>query len=159
MYQKCGARTELKPISFFYILYTFSILLQNGEEIGMKKDRLFLLDETVVPASLTQLREVTSAITTQIVILVSFLACFVSTFSRLDAPFLLAIKRLCVRLGLFNVELHYGAILGRTPYVYYTTPYSSYTVYANLLDRFLKKVGKSEEEIELCARERVKYRV
>lgn len=33
------------------------ILLQNGEEIGMKKDRLFLLDETVVPASLTQLRE------------------------------------------------------------------------------------------------------
>ena len=66
MYQKCGARTELKPISFFYILYTFSILLQNGEEIGMKKDRLFLLDETVVPASLTQLREVTS--TTQIVV-------------------------------------------------------------------------------------------
>ena len=52
----------------FYILYTFSILLQNGEEIGMKKDRLFLLDETVVPASLTQLREVTSTITTQIVI-------------------------------------------------------------------------------------------
>lgn len=34
----------------------------------MKKDRLFLLDETVVPASLTQLREVTSTITTQIVI-------------------------------------------------------------------------------------------
>ena len=33
----------------------------------MKKDRLFLLDETVVPASLTQLREVTSTITTQIV--------------------------------------------------------------------------------------------
>ena len=66
MYQKYGARTELKPISFFYILYTFSILLQNGEEIGMKKDRLFLLDETVVPASLTQLREVTS--TTQIVV-------------------------------------------------------------------------------------------
>lgn len=32
----------------------------------MKKDRLFLLDETVVPASLTQLREVTS--TTQIVV-------------------------------------------------------------------------------------------
>ena len=64
----------------------------------MKKDRLFLLDETVVPASLTQLREVTSTITTQIVILVSFLACFVATFSRLDAPFLLAIKRLCVRL-------------------------------------------------------------
>ena len=55
-------------MSFFYILYTFSILLQNGEEIGMKKDRLFLLDETVVPASLTQLREVTSTITTQIVI-------------------------------------------------------------------------------------------
>ena len=117
----------------------------------MQKDRLFLLDETVVPASLTQLREVTSTITTQIAILVSFLACFVSTFSW---P-----SRDCVRLGLFNVELHYGAILGRTPYVYYTTPYSSYTVYANLLDRFLKKVGKSEEEIELCARERVKYRV
>ena len=88
MYQKCGARTELKPIAFFYILYTFSILLQNGEEIGMKKDRLFLLDETVVPASLTQLREVTSTITTQIVILVSFIACLVSTFSRLAAPFL-----------------------------------------------------------------------
>ena len=34
----------------------------------MKKDRLFLLDETVVPASLTQLREVSSSITTQIVI-------------------------------------------------------------------------------------------
>ena len=34
----------------------------------MKKDRLFLLDETMVPASLTQLREVTSTITTQIVI-------------------------------------------------------------------------------------------
>lgn len=64
-----------------------------------------------------------------------------------------------MKLGWFIVELHYGAILGRTPYVYYTTPYSSYTVYANLLDRFLKKVGKSEEEIELCARERVKYRV
>ena len=68
-YKKCDARTELKPIfCLFYILYTFSILLQNGEEIGMKKDRLFLLDETVVPASLTQLREVTSTITTQIVI-------------------------------------------------------------------------------------------
>ena len=52
----------------FYILYTFSILLQNGEEIGMKKDRLFLFDETVVPASLTQLREVTSTIKTQIVL-------------------------------------------------------------------------------------------
>ena len=57
-----------KQLLFFYILYTFSILLQNGEEIGMKKDRLFLFDETVVPASLTQLREVTSTITTQIVI-------------------------------------------------------------------------------------------
>ena len=34
----------------------------------MQKDRLFLLDETVVPASLTQLREVSSSITTQIVI-------------------------------------------------------------------------------------------
>lgn len=60
----------------------------------MQKDRLFLLDETVVPASLTQLREVTSTITTQIAILVSFLACFVSTFSRFAAPFLLTIKRL-----------------------------------------------------------------
>ena len=37
----------------------FSLLLQNGEELGMEKDRLMLLDETVVPASLTQLREVT----------------------------------------------------------------------------------------------------
>jgi len=137
----------------------------------MKKDRLFLLDETVVPASLTQLREVTSTITTQIVIfhfktfhvcsskiiftqfqLDSFLACFVSTFSRFAAQFLLAIKRLCV----FNVELHYGAIQGWTPYVYYRTPYSSYTVYANLLDRFLRKVGKSEEEIVVQG---VKYRV
>lgn len=34
----------------------------------MKKDRLFLFDETVVPGSLTQLREVTSTITTQIAI-------------------------------------------------------------------------------------------
>ena len=68
-YKKCDARTVLKAIfCLFYFLYTFSILLQNGEEIGMKKDRLFLLDETVVPASLTQLREVTSTITTQIVI-------------------------------------------------------------------------------------------
>ena len=58
----------------------------------------------------------------------SFLACFVSTFSRFAAPFHLAIKRLCVRLGLFNVELHYGAFLGWTPYVYYTTPYSSYFI-------------------------------
>jgi len=33
------------------------LLLQNGEELGMKKDRLLLLDETVVQASLTQLRE------------------------------------------------------------------------------------------------------
>lgn len=33
------------------------LLLQNGEELGMEKDRLMLLDETVVPASLTQLRE------------------------------------------------------------------------------------------------------
>ena len=52
-----------------------------------------------------------------------------------------------MRPGWFNVELHYGTILGWTPYVHYTTPYSSYTVYANLLDRFLKIVGKSEEEI------------
>ena len=36
-----------------------SVLLQNGEELGMQKDRLMLLDETVVSASLTQLREVT----------------------------------------------------------------------------------------------------
>ena len=36
-----------------------SVLLQNGEELGMAKDRLMLLDETVVSASLTQLREVT----------------------------------------------------------------------------------------------------
>ena len=56
-------------------------------------------------------------------------------------------------LGLFNVEIHYGTILGWTPYVYYTTPYSSYTVYANLLDRFLRKVGKSEEEIVVQGKE------
>lgn len=36
-----------------------SLLLQNGEELGMEKDRLMLLDATAVPASLTQLREVT----------------------------------------------------------------------------------------------------
>lgn len=74
-------------------------------------------------------------------------------FSRLAAPFLLAIEGLCVRLGLFNVELHYGAILDWTPYVHYTTPHSSYTVYANLLDRFLRKVGKSEEEIVVQGKE------
>ena len=58
-----------------------------------------------------------------------------------------------MKLGWFSVELHYGAILGWTHYVYYTTPYSSYTVYANLLDRFLKKVGKSEEEIVVQGKE------
>ena len=40
-----------------------------------------------------------------------------------------------MKLGWFSVELHYGTILGWTHYVYYTTPYSSYTVNANLLDR------------------------
>jgi len=33
------------------------ILHHTGEELGMKKDRLLLLDETIVPASMTQLRE------------------------------------------------------------------------------------------------------
>ena len=41
----------------------FSILLHTGEELGMKKDRLLLLDETIVPASMTQLREVHVALT------------------------------------------------------------------------------------------------
>ena len=86
MYQKCGARTELKPIAFFYILYTFSILLQNGEEIGMKKDRLFLLDETVVPASLTQLREVTSTITIQHRLSFLFLSLLASFLHSLALP-------------------------------------------------------------------------
>lgn len=33
------------------------ILLHTGEELGMEKDRVLLLDETVVPASMTQLRQ------------------------------------------------------------------------------------------------------
>ncbi|KAJ7357723.1 hypothetical protein OS493_023862 [Desmophyllum pertusum] len=33
------------------------ILLPTGEELGMKKDRLLLLDETIVPVSMTQIRE------------------------------------------------------------------------------------------------------
>ena len=73
----------------------------------MKKDRLFLLDETVVPGSLTQLREVTSLIKTQIVIFHSASTCFLpspllSTFSRFTAPFLLSIKshqEVVVKLG------------------------------------------------------------
>lgn len=68
----------------------------------MKKDRLFLFDETVVAGSLTQLREVTSIIKTQIVIFHSASTCFLPTFSRCTAPFLLSIKshqEVVVKLG------------------------------------------------------------
>lgn len=50
--KKCGLIKAKPPIMSLPIL-----LLQNGEELGMEKDRLMLLDATAVPASLTQLRE------------------------------------------------------------------------------------------------------
>lgn len=54
-----GNKSFTDYLKFELILYYFfSILLHTGEELGMKKDRLLLLDETIVPASMTQLREV-----------------------------------------------------------------------------------------------------
>ena len=64
----CSPFTDQMPLvmiknlitrGYHFILLAFcSILLHTGEEHGMKKDRVLLLDETIVPASMTQLREV-----------------------------------------------------------------------------------------------------
>lgn len=56
-----------KMMNKICVLSLLSLLLQNGEELGMEKDRLMLLDATAVPASLIQLREVTYFKGTQVI--------------------------------------------------------------------------------------------